>query len=49
MILEQKPQKMAALTRKLTSLGYRVQDTYRLGKRVFLYKKINPRNYTKVS
>ena len=34
-----KPQKMAALTRKLTSLGYRVQDTYRLGKRVFLYKK----------
>lgn len=32
-----KPQKMAALTRKLTSLGYRVQDTFRLGKRVQLY------------
>ena len=34
-----KPQKMAALTRKLTSLGYKVKDTYRLGKRVFLYIK----------
>lgn len=34
-----KPQKMAALTRKLKSLGYAVKDTYRLGKRVQLYVK----------
>ena len=34
-----KPQKMAALTRKLTSLGYAVKDTYRLGKRMYLYVK----------
>ena len=34
-----KPQKMAALTRKLTSLDYVVRDTQRLGKRVQLYVK----------
>lgn len=34
-----KPQKMAALTRKLTSLDYVVRDTQRLGKRVQVYVK----------
>ena len=34
-----KPQKMAALTRKLTSLDYKVRDTSRLGQRVQLYVK----------
>lgn len=32
-----KPQKMAALTRKLTSIGYVVRDTTRLGKRAQIY------------
>lgn len=34
-----KPQKMASMTRKLTSLGYTIKDTYRLGKKVKLYVK----------
>ncbi|MGX7091205.1 DNA primase family protein [Hutsoniella sourekii] len=37
--LSVKPQKMAALTRKLKSLGYEIKDTTRLGKRMQLYVK----------
>lgn len=34
-----KPQKLAALTRKLNSMGWKVKDTYQLRRRVFVYVK----------